>query len=239
MARWHRSWRAISRRVVGDIASKLGQSRLTRCFNNMHLLSCYVIVLALPVFSDRIPAVRFDRRTGGRGIYRTGLEGETEALSFAYQVDMAIVNGEAPPTREGIFRPYFECWRAFIDHLDNKIRHYRHEDLQILRLDITGFYEFVRPEVVGDALQGPLERALGHFAQADGGPMGSPRCSFPIPVQMRLVVQTSLPTSCSVMPSTMSTQIPNQANLRVLGAFRKVLTYQLILQTFRFSSLMT
>ena len=125
-----------------------------------------------PGFSDRIPAVRFDRRTGGKGIYRTGAEGETEALSFAYQVDMGIVNGEAPPVREGIFRPYFECWRAFIDHLDGKIRRYRHEDLQILRLDITGFYEYVRRDVIGDALQGPLERALAQFAQADRGPLG-------------------------------------------------------------------
>ncbi|RKF22623.1 hypothetical protein D6851_05240 [Altericroceibacterium spongiae] len=123
-------------------------------------------------FSDRIPAVRFDGRTGGKGIYRTGAEGETEALSFAYQIDMGIVNGEAPPVREGIFRPYFECWRAFIDHLDGKIRRYRHEDLQILRLDITGFYEFVRRDVIGDALQGPLERALAQFAQTDGGPLG-------------------------------------------------------------------
>jgi hypothetical protein len=77
---------------------------------------------------------------------------------------MGIVNGEAPPLREGIFRPYFECWRAFIDHLDGKLRRYRHEDLQILRLDITGFYEFVRRDVIGDALQGPLERALAHRA---------------------------------------------------------------------------
>lgn len=105
-------------------------------------------------------------------IYRTGAEGESEALSFAYQVDMGIVNGEAPPAREGIFRPYFECWRAFIDHLDSKIRRYRHEDLQILRLDITGFYEFVRRDVIGDALQGPLERALSQFAEADRGPLG-------------------------------------------------------------------
>jgi hypothetical protein len=125
-----------------------------------------------PGFSDRIPAVRFDGRTGGKGIYRTGAEGESEALSFAYQVDMGIVNGEAPPAREGIFRPYFECWRAFIDYLDSKIRRYRHEDLQILRLDITGFYEFVRRDVIGDALQGPLERALGQFAEADRGPLG-------------------------------------------------------------------
>lgn len=125
-----------------------------------------------PGFSDRIPAVRFDRRTGGKGIYRTGGEGESEALSFAYQVDMGIVNGEAPPVREGIFRPYFECWRAFIDHLDGKIRRYRHEDLQILRLDITGFYEFVLRDVIGNALQGPLERALGQFAEADRGPLG-------------------------------------------------------------------
>jgi DNA primase catalytic core len=125
-----------------------------------------------PGFSNWIPAVRYDRRTGGRGIYRTGAEGETEALSFAYQVDMGIVNGEAPPVREGIFRPYFECWRAFIDHLDGKIRRYRHEDLQILRLDITGFYEYVRRDVIGDALQGPLERALAQCAQADRGPLG-------------------------------------------------------------------
>lgn len=125
-----------------------------------------------PGFSDRIPAVRFDRRTGGKGIYRTGTKGETEALSFAYQVDMGIVNGEAPPVREGIFRPYFECWRAFIDHLDSKIRRYRHEDLQILRLDVTGFYEYVRRDVIGDVLQGALERALAQFAQADSGPMG-------------------------------------------------------------------
>ncbi|MEG8041730.1 CHC2 zinc finger domain-containing protein [Sphingomonas sp. LR59] len=125
-----------------------------------------------PGFSNSVPAVRFDRRTGGKGIYRTGAEGETEALSFAYQVDMGIVNGEAPPVREGIFRPYFECWRAFIDHLDGKIRRYRHDDLQILRLDITGFYEYVRRDVIGDALQGPLERALAQFAQSDRGPLG-------------------------------------------------------------------
>jgi len=123
-------------------------------------------------FSNRIPAIRYDRRAEGKGLYRTGRDGECEALSFAYQVDMGIVNGEAPPAREGIFRPYFECWRAFIDHLDTKIRHFRHEDLQILRLDITGFYEHVRRDVIGDALQGPLEEALAQLGEAHGGPLG-------------------------------------------------------------------
>ncbi len=127
-----------------------------------------------PGFSDGIPAVRYDRSAGGKGMYRTGARGgeESEALSFAYQVDMGIVNGLAPPAREGIFRPYFECWRAFIDHLDAKLRRYRHEDLQILRLDITGFYEHVRRDVIGDALQVPLERALAKFGQAEGGARG-------------------------------------------------------------------
>lgn len=127
-----------------------------------------------PGFSNRIPAVRYDRNIDGKGIYRTGAEDgkEVEALSFAYQVDMGIVNGLAPPAREGIFRPYFECWRAFIDHLDAKLRRYRHEDLQILRLDITGFYEYVRRDVIANALQTPLEQALARFGQAEGGPRG-------------------------------------------------------------------
>lgn len=125
-----------------------------------------------PDFSTFVPAVRFSEdRSHSSKLYRTGLTGTGEALSFAYQVDMAIVNGKEPPRREGIFRPYFDCWRSFIDFLDQKIRNYRHDDLQILRLDITGFYENVMRDVAADALQRPLDQALATFAKADGGPL--------------------------------------------------------------------
>lgn len=126
----------------------------------------------VPTFSESIPAVRYDRSENGRGIYQTGPFENREALSFAYQVDMAIVNGDAPPAREGIFRPYFDCWRSFIEYLENKIRNYRHEELQILRLDITGFYDHLRKEDVENALQKPLAKALTQFSQADRGPLG-------------------------------------------------------------------
>ena len=81
------------------------------------LLQQYALVELLreraeaPGFASLVPAVRYARDgTTGAKIYRSGKDGEREALSFAYQVDMAIVNGETPPRREGIFRPYFECW---------------------------------------------------------------------------------------------------------------------------------
>jgi DNA primase catalytic core len=120
-------------------------------------------------FAGLIPAVRFAReRSAAGGIYRTGATGERNSLSFAYQIDMAIVNGDAPPKREGIFRPYFECWRSFIDFLDDRIKRFQHEDLQILRLDITGFYDHVRRDVVSNALAVPLERALNLLRVADG-----------------------------------------------------------------------
>lgn len=112
-------------------------------------------------FATMVPAVRYARERGpDNEIYRTGTTGERKALSFAYQIDMAIVNGETPPRREGIFRPYFECWRSFVDHLDDRIKRFEHEDLQILRLDITGFYDHVRRDVVEGALAPSLERAL-------------------------------------------------------------------------------
>lgn len=122
-----------------------------------------------PRFADSIPAIRYARDGGlDGGIYKTGSGRRQPALSFAYQIDMAIVNGLAPPRREGIFRPYFECWRSFIDFLDGRIKHFRHDEMQILRLDITGFYDHIRSDVFGDALAQPLERALHSLNFADG-----------------------------------------------------------------------
>lgn len=122
-----------------------------------------------PAFADSIPAIRYSRDIGtDGGIYRTGGGEKQPAMSFAYQIDMAIVNGLAPPRREGIFRPYFECWRSFIDFIDGRIKRFRHDEMQILRLDITGFYDHIRADIFGDALAQPLERALHSLNVADG-----------------------------------------------------------------------
>ena len=123
-----------------------------------------------PRFADSIPAIRYARDGGfDGGIYKTGSGHRQPTLSFAYQIDMAIVNGLAPPRREGIFRPYFECWRSFVDLLDGRIRRFRHDEMQILRLDITGFYDHIRSDIFVGALAQPLERALHSLNIADGG----------------------------------------------------------------------
>ena len=125
-----------------------------------------------PSFADSVPAVRYASDGGpDEGIYKTGNGRKQPALSFAYQIDMAVVNGLAPARREGIFRPYFECWRSFVDFIDGRIKRFRHDEMQILRLDITGFYDHLRSDIFGEALAQPLERALHclNFAEGDIG----------------------------------------------------------------------
>lgn len=123
------------------------------------LIQQYVLIELLrdrpecPEFEASIPAIRYDPdRTGDQAIYCTGHGREAEAVSFAYQIDMAIVNGRAPPRREGPFRPYFDCWRSFIDFIESKIKSFHHDELQILRLDVAGFYDNIRRDAVEDAL---------------------------------------------------------------------------------------
>ena len=123
-----------------------------------------------PSFEMNVPAVRYALNRDGEGvIYCTGPEHAPESVSFAYQIDMAIVNGLAPPRREGPFRPYFDCWRSFIDFVESKIKAFHHDELQILRLDIAGFYDNIRRDAVEDALTRPLAGALAGLAASDGG----------------------------------------------------------------------
>ena len=139
------------------------------------LLQQYALVELLrdrddcPQFTADIPAVRYSHELPpDESIYRTGTGDPKQPLSFAYQIDMSIVNGLTPPRREGIFRPYFECWRSFIEFLEDRIKRFRHEELQILRLDITGFYDYLRRDVVAEALAKPLELALQRLNVASG-----------------------------------------------------------------------
>lgn len=140
------------------------------------LIQQYVLIELLrerpecPDFEANVPAIRYaPDRLDGQEIYCTGHGREAEAVSFAYQIDMAIVNGLAPPRREGPFRPYFDCWRAFIDFVESKIKAFHYDELQILRLDITGFYDNIRRDAVEDSLVRPLASALASLGAADGG----------------------------------------------------------------------
>ena len=127
------------------------------------LLQLYVLqeLLRSHAAADLIPAVRFD--TDGKAIL-TGAtafrDGKVrEAVSFAYQVDMAITDRVATPERAGLFRSYFACWRDFIAHIDRRLARMPHEIVHVVRLDISGFYDNVRRVDVRDALQDALGKA--------------------------------------------------------------------------------
>ncbi len=127
------------------------------------LLQLYVLqeLLRSHAASDLIPAIRSDadgnRLLTGPQALREGKA--REAVSFAYQVDMAITDRLTPPDRAGLFRSYYHCWRDFIEHIDRRLARMPYEIVHVVRLDISGFYDNVRRVDVRDALQGPLRHA--------------------------------------------------------------------------------
>lgn len=123
-------------------------------------------------FSDCIPAVRWFssereiRVTGyvGDGILTPGPvapvgEYEEDVLSFAYQIDMEVVEGRRNPTDQGMFRPYMDCWRGYMSSLGRQSRAIGQE-VHVLRLDAKRYYDNVQQHIVRDALLGPIEQAL-------------------------------------------------------------------------------
>ena len=106
-------------------------------------------------FCEAIPAIRYaSGRNGGRPWMTGGPRGQrlAEAVSFAYQVDMDVVEGRGAPRREGMFRPYHRCWREFINYIDRRAGACRVPLLHVARLDIRRFYDSIPRSVVIDAL---------------------------------------------------------------------------------------
>jgi DNA primase catalytic core len=120
-----------------------------------------------PEFSQAIPAIRYSSgRNGGRP-WMTGGPREqrlSEAVSFAYQVDMDVVEGRVAPRREGMFRPYYRCWREFINFIDRRAAACRVPLLYVARLDIRRFYDTIGRSIIIDALLPGLCDALSALA---------------------------------------------------------------------------
>lgn len=99
-----------------------------------------------------------------------GLNEPPPVVSFAYQIDQQIVEGESPPVREGMFVPYRECWRQFIDHLDGFVARQPldTDTFYAVRLDISGFFDNLPRYAVDDVLTRAIgEGAERHFAGRD------------------------------------------------------------------------
>ena len=99
--------------------------------------------------SDCIPVTRYDREdnlsvsTGNSVV-------EDVVLSFAYQIDMEIVEG-APPKKEGMFRPYFNSWKDFTASISIAAR--KMPLVHMVRLDLKRYYDELQRYVVRDALR--------------------------------------------------------------------------------------
>jgi DNA primase catalytic core len=111
-----------------------------------------------------IPAVRYQSGLRSDSLQTTGpdnlrpVDGKT--VSFAYQIDMDVLEGRTPPRREGMFRPYFDCWTDFISFIDRHVGISRQSEFHVARLDVRRFYDSLPRSAVHDALFPPLRDAL-------------------------------------------------------------------------------
>jgi DNA primase catalytic core len=124
-------------------------------------------------YSDCIPAVRWFGTEGEVRVTGYVAQGEPSpalhddergdhdepVLSFAYQIDMDVLEGRRKPTDQGMFRPYIECWRDYMASLGRQARAIG-PHVHVLRLDAKRYYDSIQRYVVRDRLLSSVEQAL-------------------------------------------------------------------------------
>lgn len=116
-------------------------------------------------FSRCVPAVRYyrnEKRTVTTAEDRS-FEIKRETLSFAYQIDMDVLEGRSTASNQGMFRPYIECWREYISALKHKSAGF--DEVFALRLDLRRYYDRLHRSTVRDALKYPLGAAFKHLVE--------------------------------------------------------------------------
>lgn len=110
-------------------------------------------------YEQYIPAVRY---SAARKNYITGIDYHQyfeKPVSFAYQVDMDVINGNKPAT-VGMFRDYYDCWKDYIHYIQDGVSRLESEVVYRVKLDIAGFYDHISKSLVRDVLQQQLTEAL-------------------------------------------------------------------------------
>jgi len=118
-------------------------------------------------FSACIPAVRWyasRQEVMVTGPYQDLNEPDLESnepktLSFGYQIDMDVLEGEHTPSDQGMFRPFGQCWRDFMACLTQQC-HAIGTRVHVLRLDAKRYYDSIQRYVVREELLKPLSSAL-------------------------------------------------------------------------------
>jgi hypothetical protein len=134
-----------------------------------------------PRFQRLVPGVRFSMTRGGRQIETTGnerfLPNNGETVSFAYMLDMDVIEQRAAPRRTGMFRSYYDCWRDFIAHIDAHVAEFPQGKYHVARLDIRGFYDTVPRSAVNTVLLPSIADALAELADSTTDPSGVSKCA--------------------------------------------------------------
>lgn len=126
-------------------------------------------------FSASIPAVRWyssQDKVVVTGPYPALNEpdlraGEPATLSFGYQIDMEVLEGHKTPSDQGMFRPFGQCWRAFMACLGQQCRAIGPQ-VHVLRLDVKRYYDSVQQFVVRDHLLAPLIEEINGAGLPEG-----------------------------------------------------------------------
>lgn len=126
------------------------------------------------LFSNCIPAVRYYGE--GHPTVTTGLRTNAEdspigiddeqVLSFAYQIDMEVIEGRKPASDQGMYRPYVDSWRDFMKSLKSQA-----EEIGVVhsvRLDVKRYYDNLQRFVVRDSLLINLNAGLDRPSNLSG-----------------------------------------------------------------------
>ncbi|MGE3311247.1 MAG: CHC2 zinc finger domain-containing protein, partial [Limisphaerales bacterium] len=124
-----------------------------------------------PRFRRFIPGVRFTASSTSRRLETTGEEKHVpvggETVSFAYTLDMDVIEHRTPPRRTGMFRSYYECWRDFISFIDSRVAAIPSGQFHVARLDVRSFYPTVPRAAVNAVLLPALKGAMAELANSD------------------------------------------------------------------------
>lgn len=109
-------------------------------------------------YEEFIPAIRYQ---SGRGTYMTGYgyQDIDEVVSFAYQIDMSAINGDSK-IENGMYRPFYDCWKDYIQYVQDGIQRLNGNAVYRVKLDIKGFYDNIKRHIVRNALYKPFQQAL-------------------------------------------------------------------------------
>ena len=119
-------------------------------------------------YSELIPAVRYssDREKNKESIITTGFnlsqvfkDNDIKAVSFAYQIHSAVIDGLIAG-KNGMFKNYYLCWQDFINFIHSGINQINNDKIYKVRLDIHKFYDTLPIRAVQNILHNCLKEAL-------------------------------------------------------------------------------